>query len=64
MYKEEITMNRFLPVWILWGSLAVAALCGMVSAVRGRRMRHMRRMLRRGGKMLSRMSSVMLDVFS
>ena len=57
-------MNRFLPVWILWGSLTVAAVCGMVGAVRGRRMRRMRRLLRRGGKMLSRMSSVMLDVFS
>ena len=57
-------MNRFLPVWVLWGSLAVAGVCGMVSAMRGRRLRQMRRMLRRGGKMLSRMSSVMLHMFS
>jgi hypothetical protein len=57
-------MNRFLPVWILWGSLAVAAVCGAVSAVRDCRIKRLRRAVRRAGKTLSKMSSLVLHMFA
>ena len=57
-------MNRFLPVWILWGSLAVAAVCGAVSAVRDCRIKRLRRAVCRAGKTLSKMSSLVLHMFA
>ena len=57
-------MNRTMSVWFLLGSLGVACMCGIVKGIRGRRQRQMRRLLRRGGKMISRLSNMALEFFS
>ncbi len=56
-------MNRFVPVLILWGSLAVAGVCGMVSAMRNCRVKRLRRTVHRAGKLLAKMSSLLLHMF-
>lgn len=57
-------MNRSLSVMFLLISLGMACFCGIVKGVRGRRQRQMRRLLRRGGKMLSHLSNAALEFFS
>ena len=57
-------MSRFVPVLFLWVTLAVAGVCGMVSTVRTRRVKQLRRTVRRAGKMLSKMSTMVIHMFS
>lgn len=57
-------MNRTLPIMLFFGSLGVACFCGVVKGIRGRRQRQMRRLLRRGEKMLSHLSNAAFDFFS
>ena len=57
-------MKGFAPILILWGSLIAAGVCGMVSAMRDCRIKRLRRAVRRAGKTLSRMSSLLLHMFA